>query len=62
MSIPRQIKHMGETGETTGASYPCRLEGCAGIRITTRWPDGHITHPCSKGMIPASDDLWIIPG
>jgi Tfp pilus assembly protein PilP len=28
----------------------CRLEGCNGTRLITRWPDGRQTHPCTKGM------------
>lgn len=30
-------------------SRPCRLEGCTGVRIHVRWPDGKSTYPCSKG-------------
>jgi len=37
-------------GKTTGGCYRCRMEGCTGIRIATRWEDGHMTYPCSKGM------------
>jgi hypothetical protein len=40
-----------EKGELTGASYHCRLDGCRGRRITTRWPGGFFTHPCSKGLL-----------
>jgi len=46
-------------GVATGASYPCRLAGCNGIRITVRWPDGKHTHPCSKGIV-ARDGKWKI--
>ena len=38
------------SGETTGATHHCRMEGCTGRRVTVKWPDGKITHPCSKGM------------
>ena len=31
------------------ASRPCTLEGCKGVRIHVKWPDGHSTYPCSKG-------------
>lgn len=37
-------------GETTGGRFRCKLEGCTGMRIATRWPDGKITFPCSKGL------------
>lgn len=37
-------------GRTTGGTRRCRLAGCCGIRIGVRWPDGHITWPCSRGM------------
>lgn len=38
-------------GKTTGAKFHCRLHGCTGMRITVRWSDGKITHPCSKGLV-----------
>lgn len=38
-------------GVATGATHRCRLEGCTGRRITVRWGDGRITHPCSKAML-----------
>jgi hypothetical protein len=28
----------------------CTLEGCGAWRVGVRWPDGHITWPCIKGM------------
>lgn len=37
-------------GTTTGGTRPCTMEGCTGIRIAVRWPDGKITYPCSKGL------------
>lgn len=40
----------GVEGRTTGATHRCQMEGCTGTRITTKWPDGRVTHPCSKGM------------
>lgn len=42
-------------GTPTGAEWLCRLEGCRGVRITTRWPNGKITHPCSKGLVNNGD-------
>jgi hypothetical protein len=37
-------------GKPTGTTRRCRLEGCGGVNIGVRWPDGKITWPCSKGM------------
>ena len=37
-------------GLTTGGVRSCRLEGCLGLRIGVRWPDGKLTWPCSRGM------------
>jgi hypothetical protein len=42
-------------GEPSGAEWPCRLESCRGVRITTRWPGGRISHPCSKGLVDNGD-------
>lgn len=52
MKIPGKVYSVGRTsvGIPTGATFRCRLEGCTGRRITVKWPDGKITHPCSKGM------------
>jgi len=52
------------TGTTTGATRRCRLEGCPGIRIATRWPrhgkhKACVTYPCSKGM-EYVDGKWFI--
>ncbi len=38
-------------GKTTGASYACQLSGCMGRRLSVKWPDGHYTFPCTKGML-----------
>ena len=48
-----------QIGLTTGASYSCQMEGCLGRRVTTRWPDGKVTHPCSKGML-FEEGMWRI--
>ena len=37
-------------GRIIGGGGPCRLEGCSGIRISVRWPDGTLTRPCSEGL------------
>ena len=39
-----------EFGVATGTTRRCQLEGCTGVRVYVRWPDGRLTMPCSKGM------------
>ena len=39
-----------EHGTATGTETPCQMEGCRGRRIWTRWPDGSLTKPCTRGM------------
>lgn len=39
-----------EKGICTGGTYRCQMEGCLGLRVVVRWPDGKITRPCTKGM------------
>lgn len=34
-------------GTITNTSM-CRLEGCRGLRLHVRWPDGHRTYVCTK--------------
>ena len=41
-------------------SRPCRLEGCTGMRIHVKWPDGRSTYPCSKGCRRIDDDTMKI--
>jgi hypothetical protein len=48
------------TGKTTGGTRNCQMEGCNGIRIGVRWPDGHMTWPCSKGMVMDHHNEWRI--
>lgn len=40
----------GEKGKTTGSHNLCQMSGCNGLRIGTRWADGKLTYPCTKGM------------
>jgi hypothetical protein len=49
---PKYVWSRGRTlrGTTTGRTHRCDLEGCTGICIAVRWPDGKITWPCTKGM------------
>jgi len=49
-----------EEGLATGSTHRCRLEGCLGVRVTTRWMDGKVTHPCSKGLAELNDGTWKI--
>ena len=48
------------TGRVVGHGRPCQLEGCRGWTISVRWPDGHLTRPCSKGMAVVDTDTWRI--
>ncbi len=47
-------------GYVTGVQFPCRMTGCNGLRIPTRWPDGRISYPCSKGMDQLPNGDWKI--
>lgn len=47
-------------GVTTGGERYCTLEGCPGRRIAVRWPDGHLTWPCTKGMNRLADGCYLI--
>jgi hypothetical protein len=47
-------------GVATGKTRLCTLSGCTGLRIVVKWPDGHITWPCSKGMRKNEDGSWSI--
>lgn len=38
-------------GHLTGAHHRCQMEGCLGLRLTTKWRGGKITNPCTKGMV-----------
>lgn len=49
-----------QSGTVFSTSRRCRMDGCAGIRIGVRWPDGHRTYPCSRGMREISADTWQI--
>lgn len=49
-----------ETGTVVGMGFGCRMEGCRGSRIPTRWPDGKRTYPCTKGMTSEGPGEWSI--
>lgn len=42
-------------GVASGHTSSCRMEGCLGVRVSTKWADGRITYPCSKGLISRPD-------
>lgn len=44
------LSRTGGVGHLTGAHHRCQMEGCTGLRLTTKWRGGKITHPCTKGM------------
>ena len=39
-----------QRGRLTGTRRLCSLDGCTGERLTTRWDNGKISYPCTKGM------------
>lgn len=41
-------------------SRRCSLEGCNGVRIHVKWPDGKSTYPCSKGCKRVDDETMQI--
>jgi len=46
-------------GVATGSQHKCMLEGCRGVRVAVKWPDGKHTFPCSEGII-AKGGKWRI--
>jgi hypothetical protein len=42
-------------GTPTGSEHACSMDGCRGARISTRWPDGRISFPCSRGLVAGSN-------
>lgn len=49
-----------EVGTATGSTHRCTMAGCTGLRIATRWADGKVTYPCSKGLIFQSNGSAIL--
>lgn len=39
-----------EFGILSGSQHRCKIEGCKGARMSTVWPDGKRTFPCSEGL------------
>lgn len=50
----------GKPGKVTGSTRRCQMEGCSGVRVMVRWPNGKITWPCAKGLKLRKDDHWQI--
>lgn len=42
-------------GEAKAPGYHCQLEGCRGLRLAVKWPNGKVTRPCTKGMLTRPD-------
>ena len=49
-----------EVGKATGTYRRCSMHGCTGLRIGVRWPDGRLTWPCSKGVVPIRIGVQIL--
>ncbi|MEW5936010.1 MAG: hypothetical protein AB1816_20705 [Bacillota bacterium] len=60
--LPRVVRSRdgGLEGAVTGRTWRCRLEGCRGVRVEVRWPDGTVTRPCSAGMREVEPGVWQI--
>lgn len=60
--LPKKVlsREGDEIGTTTGGTRRCTMEGCQGVRIGVRWPDGKLTWPCSKGMTEVTEEEWRI--
>jgi hypothetical protein len=58
-SIERGIKvwdrEGSEVGFATGGVAGCAMEGCHGVRVNVRWPDGELSKPCTTDMHERKD-------
>lgn len=61
-SLPVAVRDRSGTveGVVTGRTWRCRLEGCRGVRVEVKWPDGTVTRPCSAGMREVEPGVWQI--
>jgi len=63
-SIDRTKRVFARNGRTrgriVGGGDRCKLEGCPGVRISIRWPDGSLTRPCSEGLSTRKDGHYQI--
>lgn len=52
ITFPRKVisRDGSRLGKCTGATRPCKLAGCTGLRLHVLWDDGSSTYPCTKGM------------
>jgi hypothetical protein len=64
MSQNIQSEYVGKTiltrdasmeGKVISATRRCSMEGCLGIRLGVRWPNGRLTYPCSRGITNSPD-------
>jgi hypothetical protein len=58
MALPKKVwnREKTEYGSPTGGTRKCRMEGCLGMCIAVRWPDGSLTWPCTRGMSTLTQD------
>ena len=66
-SIQKGVKVKNRDGDMegtlTGGNHQCRMEGCRGTRLVTKWPDGKRTFPCTRGMdYDGEQNEWRILG
>lgn len=49
---PQRVYAAGgeEVAEPTGAERVCAIEGCLGVELALRWPDGEGTWVCTKAL------------
>ena len=47
-------------GVVTESTRRCLLDGCGGTKVMVRWPDGHKTWPCCKGIVQEKNHLRIV--
>jgi hypothetical protein len=62
MNLPSRITSGtgNESGVPTGGTRTCQMEGCRGLLVGVRWPDGKLTWPCTKGMDMSNAEAWKI--
>jgi len=67
MSTPEYIGNtvISSDRKLTGkviSTKACRLESCNGLNLGTRWEDGRLSWPCTKGMdFDEATNSWSIP-
>jgi len=53
-------RDLSERGVRTGGYRHCQMEGCRGLRIGIRWPDGRISWPCTMSLAEGPSGGWKI--